>query len=303
VPQHASQIGEVAERAPVALEVGMPDLEVARIAPEVPENARLSGLSVKTLEKQIEDIDSYSSILNMAWLEDLFTNQKVPIIMFNKLNLDELSAVRFAVKHRDKIVNLDYEEEMYELLGGDLSPKNVLLLLYREMLLTFYEKLHDVEKREGISQKGGGYHKVKSNEGTLSRLTRVKSSFECIKISGLLKVSPPYNTKFALTGTGKEFFYLLAKGATPFLCGEFLILSPTSDRNALAEKLAGIPRKLKLAIKDYYRPMKEGLMYTTLLPKRDMEMPFVMASPAATASRLFKLADLPPISYESLFSY
>ncbi|WP_375758647.1 hypothetical protein [Corallococcus exercitus] len=268
----------------------------------------LASTEVVQLQRQLECIDSYTSFLNMAWLEDLFTRQQVPILMYNKLNVDELAAVRMAVRHRDTLVNVKYEQ-MGKALKGDFTPKATLLYLFKELLEVFYDKLYQVHRRKFVNDKSRGFFKVNSNEGTISRLKKVKTSFDCIKISGLLKVSPPSAEHVgpkppmpvALTGTGKEFFYLLAKGATPFICGEYLILSPTPVPGTLAEKLARIELRLKNNLKKYYRPMKEELKYADLVKGDKNPMPFEGVDPLKIEAQLFSVASMAPPSYEDLF--
>jgi hypothetical protein len=238
----------------------------------------------------------------MAWLEDLFSRQQVPILLYNKLNLDELAAIRMATQHRDELVNEKYEE-MKQKLNNNVTPGRTLLFLYKELLNCFYGKLYQASLRKTITDKVGATQKIVSTESTIGRLKTVQSGFECLKISGLLKVSGAQSTKVSLTGTGKEVFYLLAKGATPFLCGEFLILSPTQDPAPLAQKLSAIPQKLKFNLQSYYHPMKEGVTYSALVNGNRQAMPFMTNNPKAIERQLFKVSDMAPFASETTFSW
>lgn len=261
----------------------------------------LSKADLPELQQDLADIDSYSSILNMAWLEELFTRQRVPILMYNKLNVDELAAMRLAVRHRDTLVDRNFEQ--LKVKAGGSSPKAVFMLLFREQLEVFYNKVYTAHRRKFINSKELGFHRITSNESTVSRLKAVNNSFECLKISGLLKVNPPDKSRVALTGTGKEVFYLLAKGATPFVCGEYFVLSPFREAAALADKLAAIPFVQKANLERHYAALKDSPSYAALVPANDTPMPFKSVDSKVVARSLFRLTDLPPLAYESLFHW
>lgn len=268
-----------------------------------------------SVSKQMADIETFSDILNMAWLEDLFTRQKVPIILFNKLNPDELLATREAVRRRDAFVD-DLPENIPEFnvkpaagaaaasaaavkpSAAAVKPSAgwaatssvtatvpsagaVTLILFEKILESFYSEM---EKAQA--------HK----DSTLKKLAKLaedkKKNFECLKISGLLKVdtgSFEQKPEYLLTGTGKEFFYLLAKGATPFICGEFFILSAGRDSSALAKKLASIPKTQKLNLLKYYSPMKQEPKYSEHTKKFSDPMPFMNDNPDAFEELLIRI--------------
>lgn len=247
---------------------------------------KLGKTSQSNLQMELAEVDSYSSILNMAWLEDLYTRQKTPILMYNKLNVDELNAVRIAVRHRNEIIDVHFDR-MLEDLGGDASPEKTFFYLFENLLQQFYQTLYVAKKMKG-------------SKSTISRLEKVSDINDCLKISGLLKTQPGGKSNIALTGTGKEFFYLLAKGATPFICGEFFILSATPDRDSLAEKLAAIPINQKTNIKAYYQPLKEAPSYTRLISGNKDKIPFLLQGAEGIKKSLFSLAELPNFTEDSL---
>ncbi|GMU06443.1 hypothetical protein ASNO1_26960 [Corallococcus caeni] len=53
--------------------------------------------------------------------------------------MGERAAVRMAVRHRDTLVNVKYEE-MGKALKGDFTPKATLLYLFKELLEDLFGK-------------------------------------------------------------------------------------------------------------------------------------------------------------------
>jgi hypothetical protein len=157
--------------------------------------------------------------------------------------------------------------------------------------------------RRFVNSPTEGFHKITSNESTVSRVKAAENNFACVKISGLLKISVPDRAHVRLTGTGKEVFYLLAKGATPFICGEFFILSASSEPGPLAQKLSAIPDHLKTNLQRYFHSTEQEPKYTQIVPGNTKPMPFASSNRATIEGNLFKLTDLPALSYESLFGW
>lgn len=235
------------------------------------------------LDEQLQRLDSYTTTANVAWMEDLFSRQKTPIFMFNKLNRDELEGVRQAVLFREELLEDSDDWLLSPKAKG--SPWEVALFLYRNLLECFYNSLYEVKS---------------SDSSTIQRLTAVKNAHQCIKISGLLKNPCDTELEIVLTGTGKEFFYLLAKGATPYLCGEFLILSLLRNPTELASKLVAIPTKLKNDLEAHYQPMKDPLnSYRKLTGSADSKMPFMVGTAGQTAASLLPALDWPSFATQS----
>lgn len=124
---------------------------------------------------------------------------------------------------------------------------SVIAKIFNDLVYTFFKVVRSFKDK---------------SESTWKAISHSSENERTPHISGILKKS---DLGVTLTGTGKELFYLLSKGATPIICGEGLFLishisSELISANAIPTmeaKLAQIDENTRNALIKHYKYPEE----------------------------------------------
>jgi hypothetical protein len=210
-----------------------------KIVDEQGEFIELDNICGRLNELRPVNLDQYSPICNMAWLEEFYTRLDLPGMMYDHLNIDELVGLHCCLKMRESLmINNSF-------LNSSAGVTPAITKIFEVLVSTFFKVVRSFKGK---------------SESTWNAIN--KSNGHTPELSGILK---KFGNGITLTGTGKELFYLLSKGATPIICGEglFLISHIASERiraNAIPTikaKLAQVDENTRKALIKHYKYPKE----------------------------------------------
>lgn len=252
-----------------------------KIVDEKGDFIELDSICGRLSELRPVNLDQYSSVCNMAWLEEFYTRLDLPGMIYDHLNFDELVGLYCCIKVRESLM-VDDNFLIRHHFKGNMAPgvSSVISKIFNDLVYTFFKVVRN----------------LKDERGSTWKTFRSSSSNHTPEISGILKKS---GSDITLTGTGKELFYLLSKGATPIICGEGLFLIPhiapelirANAITTMKAKLAQIDENTRNALVKHYK-YPEAKSYGKLF-RTSFESPF---SPSLSSNQMIpveKLHDYP----------
>lgn len=192
------------------------------------------------------NLEHWTAVCNMAWLEEFYTRLNLPGMLYDHLNFDELLALYICMKTRDSLMVEDYLIRNQIQVDMSNGVSAVIAKIFEVLVYTFFEVVQNLNGKSGCD--------------TWNKITR--SSGHTPEISGILRRA---DHGIVLTGTGKELFYLLSKGATPIICGEGLFLTQNINSDfiksnaipTIKNQLANIDKNTKNALLKHYKYPEE----------------------------------------------
>jgi hypothetical protein len=197
---------------------------ISSAGPDISVVDDVGSTTPKSLIKKLKSMDAsgldrFSGVCNVAWLEELYTAQHALGLVYCRPNVEEVLGLFKALQVRNEVIHF------FTLQSKDLTNEAFYLIQMGLMFEAFVESINSYAGEDRLA----------------GRLMEGDGGYECAKHTGLVKI--PAGTEkrlenLTLTGTGKEVFYLIYKGATPLLIGDLLVLvRETYDLKKMLEKV------------------------------------------------------------------